>query len=335
MINNSDLRFKRALLLTFSSVLLITGSTLLWQQVKPPTNDTAAATDLNTIVVTQSKVQANEIKAAFHQDSLVRLGFQQNGKDVFSLLLATYKDHNKQLHNALVFPKILQESILLPSPIGQRQSVWEKTAKTLTEKAPKDVLFLSWWDDGQRINFLSGKDAWLSKPALTTFNSPLWKNLQPNLVLASSQERESLSKMARWLTMDSGQALKEIGEFFGKSRPIYLLVNNDLLMRLAEFVDYGGTPLAVNSIMVPVSDNLHNDISRIKRLVQEEGDGNYLVQKEGLSYHIWYTPKLLGTEKKFVIGAVIAVYRLHKATSRQPGAGLSKFVGQLPIDLQT
>jgi hydroxylamine oxidation protein HaoB len=72
-------------------------------------------------------------------------------------------------------------------------------------------------------------------------------------------------------------------------------------MRLGEMIDYGGTPLSLNSKTVPAHDNLHGDIAQIKQWAYEEGDGNYLVQKEGLTYHLWGIPKLSGAEKNSLI----------------------------------
>lgn len=125
--------------------------------------------------------------------------------------------------------------------------------------------------------------------------------MQGNLLLASDSERGQLSNMARWLTMDSEKALAEMRQMFGTSQPIYLLVTNDLLMRLGEMVDYGGTSLAFSSKAVQAHDNLHGDIAQIKQWAYEEGSGNYLVQKEGLNYHVWTTPKGSVTEDKALL----------------------------------
>jgi hypothetical protein len=48
--------------------------------------------------------------------------------------------------------------------------------------------------------------------------------------------------MASWLTMDTEKALAEMHHFFGASQPIYLLITNDLLMRLAEIADLAAPP---------------------------------------------------------------------------------------------
>ena len=294
---------KKSVLTLSCGLLLLSGGTLLVQQIRVTFFNDGESRQINKtqLRVSYSQGQPSDISGYFSVDSIDDYAMQQDDKDSFSLLLAHYKDSDNQQHRAVLFPKSKQEAGFLPSSTELRQTIWQTAAKTISQNTPKDTLILSWWDDGQRIHFLSGRNAWLSKPAKETFISPVWQNLQDNLLLASDAEREQLSKMARWLTMDSDKALAEIRTFFGPSRPVYLLVNNDLLMRLGEMIDYGGTPLSFNSKTVPAHDNLHGDIALIKQWANEEGDGNYLVQKEGLNYHLWGTPKLSGTEKNSLI----------------------------------
>ena len=293
-------RLRKSLLLVFSCALLLAGSAQLIQQFRYAIAS-ASEKKLTELSVRKNQAQKFDLQGAFPIDSLETYAIQRNDKDAFSLLLAQYQDSKGLKHSAVLFPKSQQETTTLPSPTGLRQAIWLEAAKAIRQNTSEDSLLLSWWDDGQRIHFLSGRNAWLSKPSAQTFISPLWKHLQDNLLLASESEREPLSKMARWLTMDSEKALAEIHQFFGHSHPIYLLVTNDLLMRLAEMADYGGTPLSFNSTTVPIRDNLHGDIAQIKRWAYEEGDGNYLVQKEGLYYHVWSTPKRLGPEKNSLL----------------------------------
>ncbi|SJM94607.1 hydroxylamine oxidation protein HaoB [Crenothrix polyspora] len=299
----SVMALKMTILLLMCGVLMSFGSMLLVRQIRLAffDNSEPGQTLPTQLSVRYSKRQPANLQGAFTADSVDDYAMQRDGKDTFSLLVAHYKDHDNQQHRAVLFPKSTQETGLLPSSTELRQTIWQAAAKAISQNTPKDALILSWWDDGQRIHFLSGRDAWLNKPGKETFISPVWKNLQDNLFLATDAERQQLSKMARWLTMDSDKALAEMRTFFGASRSIYLLVNNDLLMRLGEMIDYGGTPLSFNSKVVPAHDNLHGDISQIKQWAYEEGDGNYLVQKEGLNYHLWGTPKLSGTEKNSLI----------------------------------
>jgi hydroxylamine oxidation protein HaoB len=293
-------RLRQGLFLAFSCVLLLAGSTQLIRQIRlgfSPASETKPAT-LNVIKI---QTQESDLQGAFSIDSIEAFAIQRDDKDVFSLLLAQYQDSKGLKQSAVLFPKSQLETTALPSPTGLRQAIWLEAAKAIRQNTSEDSLLLSWWDDGQRIHFLSGRTAWLKKPSAETFLSPLWKHFQDNLLLATEPEHKNLSKMARWLTLDSETALAEMRQFFDHSQPIYVLVNNDLLMRVAEMADYGGKPLSFNSTTVPIRDNLHGDIAQTKRWAYEEGDGNYLVQKEGLYYHVWSTPKRVGPEKNSLL----------------------------------
>lgn len=285
--------FKKAVLLSGCGVLLLIGSVMLFQQIRIAFFDDGKTLKLNPVRldIRPFQGQLSELHGAFSVDSVDDCFIQRDGKDAFNILLAHYKDSRNQQHRAVLFPKSKRQTGALPNPTELRQTIWQDVGNAINQNTPDDALILSWWDDGQRIHFLTGRDAWVSKPSSETFISPLWKNLKDNLLLASDSERGQLSDMAHWLTMDSDKALAEIRKYFGSSRPIYLLVTNDLLMRLGEMVDYGGTSLSFGSKTVPAHDNLHSDIALIKQWAHEEGDGNYLVQKEGLNYHVWVTPK--------------------------------------------
>ena len=295
--------FKQVVVLLICGALLFTGSALIFKQIKIAFFDGVPPQQANPapLKVTVLQGQASELKGAFLVDSVDDYVFQQDGKDAFSLLLAHYKDAQNQHQRAVLFPKGKQKSTVLSNPTELRQAIWQEAGKAISENTTKDALILSWWDDGQRVHFLSERDTWVSKPAAQTFISPMWKSLQDNLLLAAEPESKQLSTMARWLTMDSDKALAEIKQTLGTSRPIYLLVTNDLLMRLGEIVDYGGTPLSLSSKTVQAHDNLHGDIAQIKQWAYEEGGGNYLVQKEGLHYHVWATPKPAGTENNSLL----------------------------------
>lgn len=294
---------KKSVLLLCCGTLLFTGSALLYQQIRDAFFEDRESRQPKPapLIVKHIQGQTSDLQGAFSVDSVDNYTFQRDGKDAFSLLLAHYRDADNQQRRAVLFPKGKQEMGSLPSPTELRQTIWLEAAKSISQNMPKDALILSWWDDGQRIHFLSGRETWVSKPSSETFISPIWKGLQDNLLLASDSERGQLANLAHWLTMDSDNALMEMRNFFGTSRPIYVLVTNDLLMRLGEIVDYGGTSLAFSSKAVQAHDNLHGDIAQIKQWAYEEGSGNYLVQKEGLQYHVWATPKGSATENNSLL----------------------------------
>lgn len=276
--------------MAISIVLLATGGTILYRQLQPsPVVEADGANNGGQLNVRHAPEPSTAVQAHFPAQSIERYTFSQDGKDLFGLLVARYQNGAGSPARAVLFPKDAQE--LASSPTGLRHAVWQSATDVIAGKAPEDALFLSWWDDGQRIHYLSGKEAWLRKPSDKTFANPVWKALKDDLPAAASEEEATrLTQMARWLTMDSEKALAEIAAHFGSSRPVYLLVNNDLLLHLAELTAYGGTPLSFNSKNIPAGNDLHGDIARVKHWANEEGDGNYLAQKEDNYYRVWSTP---------------------------------------------
>lgn len=268
----------------FSFVLLATGGTILYRQLQPSPTVKAVADQLSVNHAPDLKA---EVQGTFPAQSVERYAFSQDGKELFGLLLVRYRDITGTQQSAVLFPKDAYP--IASSPTGLRHDIWQSAADIMARKAPADALFLSWWDDGQRIHYLSGKEAWVRNPSDQTFVNPVWKALQNGLPAASDEESTRLARMARWLTMDSEKALTEIAAHFGVSRPIYLLVDNDLLLHLSELIAYGGTALSLDSKSIPAGGDLHGDIARVKRWANEAGDGNYLVQKEGNYYRVWST----------------------------------------------
>jgi hydroxylamine oxidation protein HaoB len=294
---------KNSLLICISITLLLSGSALFVQQIKMTYfgGGKSVQTDSPSFSVALLQGQTSDLQGAFAVDSVDNYEIQRDGKDAFSLLVAHYKDSKNQKHRALLFPKNKQETAALISPTGIRESIWQEAGSAIKKNTPVDATILSWWDDGQRINFLSGREVWISKPSDETFNSPIWKQLQGNLLLATKDEKNNLIQMARWLAMDSEKALAEIMQAFGTERPVYLLVTNDLLLRLGELADYGAANLEFNSTSFQANDNLHGDIARIREWAGENGNGNYLVQKEGGGYHVWSTPKESDSVKRTLL----------------------------------
>lgn len=271
-----------------SIALLASGSAILYRQLVSPSVPSAEGKHANDqLSVRHTQEPLADAPGRFLAQSMERYVFSQENKELFSLLVARYQDRGGASQSAVLFPKDAQE--IASSPTGIRHDVWQAAADVIVRKAPEDALFLSWWDSGQRIHYLSGKETWLNKPSLKTFSNPVWKALQDSLPQASKEEGSRLEQMARWLTMDSDTALAEIAAHFGSERPVYLLVDNDLLLHLSEMAAYGSASVSLNSKNIPAGDDLHGDIAQVKRWANEAGDGNYLAQKEGTYYRVWST----------------------------------------------
>jgi hydroxylamine oxidation protein HaoB len=295
--------FKNSFLVVISFALLITGSALFIPEIKKLNldNEKTPQTDASSVNVALLQGQASDLQGAFAVDSVDNYTIRRNGKDAFSLLLAHYKDSQIRERRAMLYPKNKQETAALLSPTGIRQSIWDEAASSIKQNMPDDAVILSWWDDGQRIHFLSGRDSWISKPSEETFKTPVWEQFKNNFLLADNEEKKRLVKLAHWLTMDADQALTEIRQTFGHAQPLYLLVTNDLLLRLGEIADYGAASLPLTTASFQAHDNLHGDIAKIREWASENGNGNYLVQKEGGGYHVWATPKETDSVKQTLL----------------------------------
>lgn len=270
-----------------SIALLASGSAILYRQLASPSASSAEGSHASDpFSVRHTQEPQADTPGRFPPQSVERYVFSQDSKELFSLLVARYQDREGAPQSAVLFPKDAQE--IASSPTGIRHDIWQAAADVIVRKAPEDALFLSWWDSGQRIHYLSGKKTWLNKPALKTFSNPVWKAMQDSLPQAS-EEDSRLEQMARWLTMDSETALAEMAAHFVSEQPVYLVVDNDLLLHLGEMAAYGGASVSLNSKNIPAGDDLHGDIAQVKRWANEAGDGNYLAQKEGSYYRVWST----------------------------------------------
>jgi hydroxylamine oxidation protein HaoB len=282
-------KIRQGLLLLASIALLAGGSTILYRQLLAPLALKAEDSQISDrLGVRHAPKSAAEAQGHFPAQSAEHYEFSRDGQDLFGLLVARYRDDSGQMQSAILFPKDAQA--IASTPTGSRHEIWRSAAEAISRKAPEDALFLSWWDDGQRIHYLSGRETWLLRPSLKTFANPVWQALQDSLPIASDEESKRLEQMARWLTMDSARALAEIAAHFGPSRPVYLLVDNDLLLHRDEFKAYGGTYLPIETKNIPAGGDLHGDIAQVQRWANEAGDGNYLAQKEGNYYRVWSAP---------------------------------------------
>lgn len=281
-------RNRKALMLLVSIASLLGGGAILFQQLSGSVESENAQID-ERLHVERTPLEPGILPGFSPADSAALYSFRYDDKEAFSLAVAQFRNASGTRSSAVLFPKEAQDGVVSSSQTGLRNEIWQSSAQAISTHAPENAVFLSWWDDGQRIQYLSGREAWLQKPSEQTFTSSVWRAVRSDLIEASIEEKERLNRMARWLTMDAEQALIEIVEHFGRSRPIYVLVNNDLLLRLAEIKAYGGSELNLSTKNIPTGNDLHGDIAQVKRWAHETGEGNYLVHKEGRYYRTWVT----------------------------------------------
>lgn len=205
--------------------------------------------------------------SAFPADKVIRYAVR-HPDGALTLEAAEYRDAGGQTRRAL-----------LP-PGGGRDSfaAWREAARAIRRHTADNALFLAWWDNGQRVHFFAGREAWAAAPLAGAFPDPrqgaFWRQAAGEL----AADPRPLTELARWLTMDADAALREMDLRLPREREVYFLVATDDLARLGEIEALAGTSLPLETRIFPGGGNFHGLIAQVKRWAQERGDGNYLVQ---------------------------------------------------------
>lgn len=209
-------------------------------------------------------------------ERLLRYQVSQGDRATLQLDVAEYLNAQKQPSRAIVFRA--------PEGTGRndaklRHDLWQEAINAIREHSPADALFLSWWDNGQRISYGSGRETWSAAPSRALYRDSSERSLWNEVAGGYADDDATLRQLARWLAMDADQALADMQTRF-RGRPVYVLVCLDDLARLAEIEALlGGGNLTFEAGLFPAAENLHAQIAAVKRWAAEGGTGNYLVQQ--------------------------------------------------------
>lgn len=231
-----------------------------------------------------------KLESHYPLDKLTRYAISAKGSSPLTLQVADYRDAQGHTRRAtLHLPVVTDAAVPTPAAAGQqlRYNIWTDAAKSITSHSGPHSLFLTWWDNGQRLNLLTGIDAWTLLPDAKAWRDDHERRFWQT-VAGGSDDGQKLRQLARWLTMDAAQAVKEMAEQLPKDRDAYWLVGADDLARLGEIETLAGVTLPLETRLFPTGDNFHALIAQVKRWAQEQGDGNYLVQQlPGYGVRAW------------------------------------------------
>jgi len=204
-----------------------------------------------------------------------RLGGAQ-GIDV-PISIAEYRNERGMFEHATVFPQVAQASITSAS--NPRTELWSKASEAILKHASSDAIYLTWWDNAQRIHFLTGEATGIRLPAEESFRGlPLadfWKEVAGDY----AHDPEPARQLAHWLTMDAESALKEIRAELTTPKTVYLFTCVDDLARLSEIERLSGVKIPLEARYFPEASDLHAQIKEVRRWANEKGEAaNYLVQ---------------------------------------------------------
>ncbi|MDD5034092.1 MAG: hydroxylamine oxidation protein HaoB [Methylococcaceae bacterium] len=198
-----------------------------------------------------------------------RIGREETGG--VELNQAQYQDGQSR-RSAIVFPPALGEG-------GLRHDLWKGAAEAILAHTEENALFVSWWDDAQRIHFLSGRNPWVEAPVAAAYPDRKQRDFWEKTGGGFAPDESKLKQLARWLSMDAQAALREMAQALPKGAPIYFLICLDDLARLGEIEALSGVHLPFDLRNFPQSGNVHSQIAEVKRWAGEKGPGSYLVQQ--------------------------------------------------------
>jgi hydroxylamine oxidation protein HaoB len=221
-----------------------------------------------------------KLDGQFQPESLAEYQIGRADQTMVSLHAVSYRDKSGALRRAIVYPSSGVATSPVPSTADGNQvrhGLWANAAKAIRQHADENALFVSWWDNAQRIHFLTGRDTWVTLPVAEAFPEPRSRSFWGEVAGGFAEDQQSLRQLARWLAMDADQALAEISERLPKDRPVFWAVSLDDLARLSEIEALSGVGLPLEARFFPAEANIHAQISAVKRWAEEKGRGSYLV----------------------------------------------------------
>ena len=222
-----------------------------------------------------------DIRGAYPVESLARYRIGRESAGV-ELNVAHYQDG--QAASAIVFPPVAQGQ----GEAGLRHDLWQAAAEAIQKHTGQDALFLAWWDDAQRVRFLTGRKPWLDLPVASAFPDKQQQTFWRQAGGGFAEDASRLKQLARWLAMDADAALADMDRVLPKGQPVYWLLCLDDLARLSEIEALSGVKLPFEARVFPQADNIHAQIAEVKRWAGETGLDAYLVQQlPGGGARVW------------------------------------------------
>ena len=211
----------------------------------------------------------------------------------YDLSVARYRDEDGSNRQAIVYLPAETDEDGKVSVAGDRTAhfryeKWMAAAEAINKYTDAPALFVSFWDNGQRINLFTKRRAWITLPDRDAYSTreerQLWESV------AGGFDTEGRSAMySRWLLMDMDAALLELTRVLPDDRDIYLLAGTDDLAHIQEVAILSGRSLPLETRLFSKDADLHSGIARVKEWAREDGGtGSYLVQSVSYQFiRVW------------------------------------------------
>lgn len=222
-----------------------------------------------------------DLQGRYPAEALTRYRISDDNGASVVLHAVRYRNEQGASASAMVFPprETPAERVAVKDEVQLRGEFWNGAADAIKTHSGEDGLFVTWWDNAQRIHFLTGRQGWAASPVAGAYPEPEQERFWQAVGGGFDAEEEYLRQLARWLTMDAEQALAEMSAAIPGDRPVYFLMCLDDLARLAEMETLSGVKLPFEVRIFAPTANVHTQIADVKRWAHEKGVGAYLVQQ--------------------------------------------------------
>ncbi len=193
------------------------------------------------------------------------------------LSVAEYMNNQGDTKHALVFPDPGQIPMMTASQETLRYKVWQEVSEIIRQHTDKEDMFLTWWDNGQRLELMADRTAWVSQPVAALYPENAERKFWHEISGGFSQQSDKIIQLSEWYMQDAEQAIKTISEQFPTEKT-YFLASIDDLARVGEIAALTEKKPAIESRVFQQRDNIHQLIARVKLWAKEKGTGSYLLQ---------------------------------------------------------
>jgi len=218
----------------------------------------------------------------------------------YELVVARYKDEQGDRNHAIIYlphDEKRKDNIISSGNKSShfRYEKWLSVVNAVNKYTDDTALFVSFWDNAQRIHLFTGRKTWVSLPDKNAYSTKQEKELWESIA-GGFDNKNKMSEYSKLLTLDLGTALTELKNKLPKDREVYLLISTDDLSHAQEISILNNLELPLETRLFPAGSDLHKSISNIKEWAGEgKGTGTYLVQPVSERFiRVWRT-----TDKDF------------------------------------
>ncbi len=201
----------------------------------------------------------------------------------YELDVARYSDAENQHKQAIIY---------LPAKTNKKGKVlaggdkashfryekWLAAAQAIKKHTDNNALFVTFWDNAQRVHLFTGRAAWTLLPDQNAYRSSEEQTMW-GAIAGGFDSSGRLAKYSRHLLQDADAAISAMTEELPTARGLYLLVSTDDLSHVQELATLSGQGLPLETKLFPAQSDLHNSISKVKDWAKEDdGTGSYLLQ---------------------------------------------------------